>query len=339
MVERLLLPADAIRAWTYRAFGRVLGPSLGRFMREREQRVALLGALGIATALALAIGAPLWLLAIGPIVLGVPHVLSDLRYLWVQQDLHRNRRIWLLVVPLLIVGTATAEVSWGLAAAALGLFAVPSTRGRRLVGLLVLAPLLAVSLSWPGPTNLAFAHLHNLIAVGLWWFIWPRRERWHYVVLALLVAATVALSLGLFDRVVVGAHAAIAGPATGHPFGYYAYTLAPFAEPVMATRLVILFAFAQSVHYLSWLRLIPEDARTRRSPRPFASTYRALREELGLVVLGLATLGALGVAIWAALDLAAARDGYLRAAIGHGHLELAAAAVLFARGRAPLPGA
>lgn len=339
MVERLLLPADAIRAYTYRGLRRLLGSSLGRFMREREQRVALLGALGIATALALAVGAPLWLLAIGPIVLGVPHVLSDLRYLWVQQDLHRSRRVWLLVVPLLVVGTVTAEVGWGLAAAALGLFAVPSTTARRLLGLAVLAPLLAVSMRWPDPTNLAFAHLHNLIAIGLWWALWPRRQRWHYVVLALFVVATIGLSLGAFDHLVVSAHAAVAGPSTGRPFGYYAYTLAPFAEPIMATRLVILFAFAQSVHYLIWLRLIPEDARARRSPRPFASTYRALKRELGVVVLGLATLGALAVAIWAALDLAAARDGYLRAAIGHGHLELAAAALLFARGRAPLPGA
>lgn len=339
MVERLLLPADAARAWFYRALGLVLGSSLGRFMREREQRVALLGGLGILTALALAVGAPLWLLALGPIVLGVPHVLSDLRYLWVQQGLHRARLVWLLVVPLLVVGTVTAHVGWGLAAAALGLFAVRSTARRRLVGLLVLAPLIALSILWPNPTNLAFAHLHNLIAVALWWAIWPRRERWHYVVLVMLIGASLALAMGLFDDLVVSAHAAIAGPTSGRPFGYYAYTLAPFAEPVLATRLVILFAFAQSVHYLIWLRLIPEDARARRSPRPFLSTYQALRRELGLVVLAIAALGALGVAIWAAMDLAAARDGYLRAAIGHGHLELAAAALLFARGRAPLPGA
>ncbi|HHH29624.1 MAG TPA: hypothetical protein ENK57_14935 [Polyangiaceae bacterium] len=339
MVERILLPADALRTWTYRALRRALGPWLGRWMREREQRVALLGALGIGTALALAVGAPLWLLALGPIVLGVPHVLSDLRYLWVQQGLHRQRLVWLLVVPLLVAGTVTAEVSWGLAAAALGLFAVPSTSSRRLAGLVLLGPLLTVSILWPNPTNLAFAHLHNLIAVGLWWLLWPRRERWHYVVLGLLVAASVALAIGAFDHLVVSAHATVAGPASGRPFGYYAYTLAPFAEPVLATRLVVLFAFTQSMHYLIWLRLIPEHARARRSPRPFVSTYRALRRELGSVVLGLAALGALGVAIWAAVDLAAARDGYLRAAIGHGHLELAAAALLFARGRAPLSGA
>jgi hypothetical protein len=146
----------------------------------------------------------------------------------------------------------------------------------------------------------------------------------------------IALGVGFFDPLI--AATSVGGPREGHPFAYFAYTLAPFAEPIVATRLVVIFTFAQSVHYAIWLRLVPEDARTRRSPRPFRSTYRALLADLGPVVLVGATLAAFAIAVWAVVDLATARDGYLRAAIGHGHLELAAGALLFAGGRAPARG-
>ena len=122
------------------------------------------------------------------------------------------------------------------------------------------------------------------------------------------------------------------GRGLGHGLFAHAAILAPFASPRWAARWVALFAFAQSVHYAMWLRLIPEDARPRRAPRPFRASYRALREDLGAIALALLALATLVFAVWAAFDLIAARDGYLRAAIGHGHLELAAGALLFARG-------
>jgi hypothetical protein len=84
---------------------------------------------------------------------------------------------------------------------------------------------------------------------------------------------------------------------------------------------------------------VPEEARERPSPRPFASSYHALKRELGGWLLGGAALSALALALWALIDLWAARDGYLRAAIFHGHLEIAAAALLWARGGATRRGA
>jgi hypothetical protein len=67
---------------------------------------------------------------------------------------------------------------------------------------------------------------------------------------------------------------------------------------------------------------------------------RALRDDLGAPILVLASLAAAALAVWAVVDLVAARNGYLRAAQFHGHLELAAAAFLWlARDRrADAPG-
>jgi len=51
------------------------------------------------------------------------------------------------------------------------------------------------------------------------------------------------------------------------------------------------------------------------------------------VVIWLSVIGALGLIGWAFAGPGAARDGYLRLAFFHGHLELAAGALLWAEGR------
>jgi hypothetical protein len=101
----------------------------------------------------------------------------------------------------------------------------------------------------------------------------------------------------------------------------------------LGARVVLVFAFAQAVHYGIWLRLIPEDDRPRDTPRTFSASLRALENDVGKWVLGGAMVVAVGVAVWAVLDLAAARIGYLRMALFHGYLELIAAALLFVEGR------
>lgn len=328
VVEQLLLPVDRLRSFVYRA----LAPWIGPWMRDRERRVAALGVVTVFVSLVLTLEVPLWMLAFGPILLGVPHVVADLRYLWVQPGFHQRGLVWGLVVPGLLAGAITAELRWGLIAATLGLFAVEASWRRRAAGLAILLPATAASFVWPYLANLAFAYLHNLVAVALWWWLWPKggggHHRW---VIAAYGGISLALALGGLDPVLRRAFAG--GPEGGQPFLYYAHTMAPGLSEMQALRAVALFTFGQSVHYAIWLRLVPEHARRRRAPRPFRQSYRALCADLGRPVLALAVLAALATAVWAVADLSAARDGYLRFALAHGYLELAAAALLFARGR------
>ncbi len=100
----------------------------------------------------------------------------------------------------------------------------------------------------------------------------------------------------------------------------------------MSLRLLMLYAFAQSVHYVVWLRLLPEDDRPSPTPRSFSQTLRALRTDVGSIVLWIAVLSTLVFAVWAAFNAGQARNGYIRVAFFHGYLELAAAAVLWAEG-------
>src|SRR6185295_14439478 len=122
----------------------------------------------------------------------------------------------------------------------------------------VIASLFAAA-QWAGPiADVAFAHLHNLVAVGLWWAWRKRKGRLHYLPLALTFLGGFALCAG-FAEPILQKVGGLSAPWTGISIAQVAYTLSPTPVGAIATRLVLLYAFWQSVHYIVWLRLIPEE--------------------------------------------------------------------------------
>ncbi len=313
---------------------RALGPLAKPLVRSRELRVAVFGATSLLVALGLTASVPLYLLAIGPLVLGVPHVGSDLRYLVFRPKLHR--RAW-LVVPALGLYAAhayTYDARWGIGVTLLAIVAARGRRhGRRLLALLLGAAWMGAAFLDARLTALIFAHLHNFAAVIFLWAWRPRRaSKLHFVPIGLFALAAAFVLLGGLDPIV----AALSGFApvvgrTGIEWNLALY--APEVPTPFASRLVLLFAFAQSVHYAVWLRLLPEEDRPRETPRTWASTLTALRQDVGLPVALVIFAVALGVAVWATIDLFAARLGYLRMVLFHGYMETAALALLFIEGR------
>lgn len=320
MAEVLLAPLDAAR----RAALRSLGKTGGLLARDRELRLTVLSVWVVLSALALALVVPALSLALGPVLLGVPHLFADVRYLVARTGFARRRALVLMVGPPIIGAAVTGHALFAGLALAGAALAARATWPRRLAlaGVGVALALVGARFVWQA--DLGLAHAHNVVAV-LALSLYPRppevsaRPTW-----ALLVCFVVA-SLAVL--------VAPAPPALG--FGgdlpglvEHAAVLAPGIEPALGARVVVLFALAQTVHYGVWLRLVPEQARDRRAPRTFVSSYRALRDELGApLVVGALALSALVLA-WSLADLRAARDGYLRAASFHGALELAALGVL-----------
>ena len=284
--------------------------------RSRELRVAVLG-LGIVTvALAISVLTPLWLLAIGPIVLGVPHLLADIRYCVVRPGWYREPELWWTAgIPLVALGFG-APLFVGLLGVAASVCVLGDlSRTRSWLVLAAALGLAAITFILDSTADLIFAHAHNFIAVALW-ASWRRREsRLHVLVLAAFVLASVGISLGLGDFAWTGALARNLPP--GLDAQTHAHSLAPELSQTMALRLVMLYAFAQLMHYGVWLRLVPED--DDALPR--------LRDEFGVPVLACVALACVGLAIWAFVDLAEARTGYLRFARFHGMLELTAIAL------------
>lgn len=330
LADTVLAPADSVRSTALR----LASPWLSPLYADRQRRVWWSGVVSIVSAFAVTGLVPLWSLALGPVVLGVPHLVSDVRYLVVRPGLHRRA---LLVVSL---GAPLMATSLGAppVVGALAMFpAVLVTSSLRGTWKLAVALVGCAALSWlawarPYEFQLGFVHGHNLVAVALWWSLSSRTPSMAWIP-ALTLLGAVAIMAGALDPLVTLA-GGWSAPFTGTSFTEFVETTTPAMDPTLAARLVLSFCFLQSVHYAVWLRLVPDDERVRPAPRTFRASWTSLVDDFGLAPLLVLTALGLGVAAWGAFSLTAARLGYLRLAAFHGYLELAIAARWFVHGRA-----
>jgi hypothetical protein len=321
-------PADAAR----RAWIGLLGPWAKTWLVDRDRRVALTLGAAVVSSLVLASLFPIALLAIGPLALGVPHLFADVRYLVAREGLHRRKELWLAVAaPLVMVGV-TSDTRWGWGAV---IGAVVCARGslvRRSALAALACGFIWLSTRFGYAVTLFLAHFHNVFALFVLW-IWRPKERrlLSLAPFALFAAASAFVMLGGYEPLLAWTegdfskvlHLDIDGQAR---------IFAPAGMGVFAPRLVVFFAFAQSVHYGVWLRALPDEARRSKTPRSFAQSARAIRVDLGLPIAGIAIALSIALAIFAARDLLTARDTYFRFALFHGYLEFAAFALFFSEG-------
>jgi hypothetical protein len=323
-----LAPFDRVRA----SLLRWIAPRARPLVVSRPVRVAAAGACLMVAALLSTSLFPLLFLALGPLVWGVPHIVSDLRYLVTRPGYHR--RPWVLGAMLggILLAAFGLGLRGGLAGAAAALLVARASWRRRALGLLVVGGLIALAQRAGYWGDLVFAHAHNFVGVALWW-AWRRREGGlHWIPLALFAAGCALILTGAMAPL-AGLTGGFSAPWTGLTAAGLGAGLAPGRFGPLTLRLLLLYAFAQSAHYVVWLRLLPEDDRPSPTPRSFLQSYRALRSDVGSLVLWIAVLTALGLAVWAAwTNVGHARNAYLQIAFFHGYLELAGAAILWAEG-------
>jgi hypothetical protein len=332
----LLVPLDRLRA---RAFRVLVRAPLGGVLVRKDARILLRATLAIALALATTLWAPLWLFALAPLVLGVPHLAADVRYLIVRPAVSRAARAALVagclpfvlvrllpLVGLRIRGEARLEIA--MAIGALGLAAVlgahATGRRRRALLCLPLGALAWVALAHADAARLVFAHAHNLVALILWAVVF-RRGATRRPVVVLPIALAVA---GAAALVIHGARLSPEAIARSGAFGLSLVRLGAWLAPglpaSLAAGLALSYVFLQSVHYSIWLGVIPAEVVRGQAGRSWRMTWKALLRELrpaGLVLVALASLGLLGGAL---VDVHRARDAYLSLSAFHGYLELAA---------------
>jgi hypothetical protein len=149
---------------------------------DRHARVLWLGLASISIAFlgVFFFGRPM--LRVAPLVLGVPHLLADVRYLVVRRGHHRSPGFWLLIAP------PALAMSFG-APAAVGFAAVVGAGVLRRSALITSAGLLLVALGarFGDDAQGFFLNAHNFVALALWWSWRPRP-------LTLLVIPALALA-------------------------------------------------------------------------------------------------------------------------------------------------
>ena len=330
LADAVLAPADSVRSTVLR----LASPWLAPLYADRRRRVWWLGVVSLVSAFAVTGLVPLWSLALGPVVLGVPHLVSDVRYLVVRPGLHRRALLAVFLGAPLMATSLGAPPAIGMLGIVPAVLATSSLRWTWRLGLALVTWAALSWLAWVAPHEfqLGFVHAHNLVAVALWWSLSSRTASMAWIPALTLVGA-LAIMAGALDPLVTLA-GGWSAPWTGTSFTEFVETTTPAMDPTLAARLVLSFCFLQSVHYAVWLRLVPDDERVRPTPRTFRASWASLRGDFGLAPLLVLTAICLGVAAWGAFSLPEARLGYLRLAAFHGYLELAIAARWFVHGRA-----
>jgi hypothetical protein len=343
--ETLILPLDRARAaiFTRASRVRVLRP----LVLKKARRVPALLLAHAGLALLLALFAPTFLLIVGPLLLGVPHLVSDVRQLVLRPRLPKLARPMLLYGSLGLLGARLLEEAGvpGMARAELGLagalvlgaiaLASAGARAWRVLSAVAVAlSLVTCALVWPQKSRLLLGHGHNLVALALWAALYARRARSTLLVVS-VVTGLAALLVGSPLAWFCFQHGAQSA------FGLHglaaADTLAPGVQSApLALGIVASFAFLQAVHYAVWLHAIPQQATRGDATLSFRMSFRALRADLGRLGLAGVVSATLLVALGGALAPLWTKSLYLSLSAFHGYLELAAAGLFFVRGSGPL---
>ena len=104
-------------------------------------------------------------------------------------------------------------------------------------------------------------------------------------------------------------------------------------RPEWGSRILVLFAFLQSVHYWVWLRVIPSEDRHQETTRSFRKSYKLLCRDMEKPLIWIVSLASIAFVVWALKDIERSRAAYLEFVSFHVYLELYAVLILFLSGR------
>lgn len=308
---------------------------------DRGRRVAAGGALASASAAGLALLAPVLSLWAGAAILGVPHVVSGVRFVAIRSPLTRLARGCVLLAAALgvlaIAGVEASRTLTGLFAAAM-LAEVVAARPAPLRGALLLlsiAAFFALGCAAPILFFVGLTHAHALSSIAYFALRARARAVPAWPLLSLSGLFCLAVAAGAFDALLAAAPWAPGALAQVRAVESAAAAL-PDASAAAVRRALCLYAFGQALHYTLWLRLLPEVERDRPVPHSFRRAHFYLRQDLGPWLLPALLLCALAAPLLLAGG-AQAREAYFALIYFHIGLEAAGLVRLLARPAAPAP--
>jgi hypothetical protein len=341
-LDDVLKPLDAARRELLLGAWRV--PWIGRLLRHREMRIPAIASISVVVAFGLTCFAPGLLFVLGPALLGVPHVASDIRYLVLRRDLPPR---WIALVT---AGCATllalriievlaphglrfaaleAGLGWGLALAGATMGALGARDGgglrRCALAATILGGALLVALRWPLQARMALAYGHNIVALVLWFFLFRHRKAYALAPLALVAAGTAVLFTG-----VTLSWLRADGPFT-LTFMDEALASTRFLPESVGLALGLTYVFQQAVHYSAWLTWIPQEETRSGATLTFRMSMRAARRDFGGWGLAAVCVLAATVVLLSFVAVHRTRALYLSLATFHAYLEIASLAFFMTR--------
>jgi len=341
-LDQIVAPWDEARR---RLFGLALRvPPLAGIVRDRDRRVAAISTVSVAFGLALSLLMPAVLFALSPVVLGVPHVAADLRYLVLRRPLARWWK-WAIFGtsavmvalriaqelddrPVLLTIEVAIGAGWLLLAVVAG--GMASRAWRRLaVAVPIVGAVAFLSMQSPFYAVVGLAHVHNVVAIGLWLLLFRRRRTAVLLPLALIAVALGAILTGASMPLTLWAGGLSGLGAELHEVSTW---LVPGVAPELALYVTVAYVFLQALHYSVWLGWIPQEDVRAEGSLTFRMSARSLIKDFSGLGVGAIVLGTFVVVAFGAKNLLVTRDVYLSIAAFHGYLELATLAYLSTAG-------
>ncbi len=343
LVDAIAHPLDAARRTALSTAAR--HRTLARIAGDREARIPLLATGQITGLFLLTVVWPIALFALGPILLGVPHLASDVRYLVLRRRVSVAAWVVGCVAAAAVLALRVCEVAhvalpgamrfeiavataWIVAASVLG--AVESRRLAPLAFGLTLASLAIFAWQHPWTARLMLAQAHNVIGIGLWVWLYRRRSLAALIPIGLAAGCALLLASGATLGWTLRADALTAWSID---LWHVARAFAPRTPATAAMAQLLVFVFLQAVHYAAWLVWIPQEELPCKGTFTFRMTGRALLRDFG--ASGLVVIAALSAALaaFALFDLRQAAATYMALAAFHAYLELAMVGYLMGRPR------
>jgi hypothetical protein len=328
---------------------------------DRASRLLAFFLLSAALHFTLSLAAPVWMMALGPLILGVPHLFSGLRYLpKILSSARRERAQWLSkFIALVLFAVACLRLvhggfvlrsgfllrdGWEWIALGSVAVAFAFCYGFSLGVLsrfLILVPLALGSWYFPFQTASGLLLGHNFISFFFW--IASTRNRQEKIVallaLGIFSVLSAAIITGFADPLlhffVCVLPRVIASPSLGpilDPLMLATQVWPSQTNPAWLERALSTFAFGQAMHYFVWLKAVPEQDTKQEVPLSFTQSKRATVRDLGRPLAGTALAASLTMIIAIGFyHLGVLREIYIAASAAHGYVELAALPFLFKR--------
>lgn len=290
---------------------------------------------------------PLWVLLLGPILFGVPHLISSLRYSSLPFGEKARKKLllvqfvlWALVFCYRIAADVFQQPVFlkefpllfeAICLLASFLFQVGLYRKfspKMILSCLAFSVLLAATFYYPIQTALTALIGHNYLPLIAWYK--SCQDRADRAVFAVAAVVYLALSLIIFSG---GADFLYALYAPAGSIGFlkwdYSEVILPFVSGEFDYQfwfhVVVLYAFSQAVHYFIWMKAIPENYQNQQHPPSFQWSFNRLSNEFGSASVYLILfLSCLVFSGWFLLEFQTARLVYFSIASYHGFMEISA---------------
>lgn len=351
---RFAVILDSIRSRLLRVTLSV--PTFRFLFVARARRLAFLFVLSFSICFFLSLSFPLWVLALGPALYGVPHLFSSVRYFHyaigpeMNSDSRMNKKGLLLIAVLMAVvltyrlivnvnlldiqltplsewsGSIYLELFALLITFFIGAFIYQISWRRLHIGILLLLPLVGAFWLDPFSTIGALVLIHNFVAFAYWYRgSTTTAEKCISGIAGLMVLlTTVFIFGGALDPLIAWLRPMEELPFANMNVEQMGGLIAPrVSSSKVGLHAAIAYAFGQSMHYFVWLKAIPDQYHHNEIPTSFRQSLQLLGRDFGRAsTIWIPILVLLTLMTWVFLEFAKMRMIYFALAAYHGYLEI-----------------